>query len=60
MPTYISTFPSIEGATIQPQTSIAGVNKALAELCARKKPHIVEGNKRCKFVLPVEENLVSR
>jgi hypothetical protein len=39
---------------------MAGVNKALVDLCARKKPHIVEGNRRCKFKLGVEENLVSR
>jgi hypothetical protein len=60
MPTFINTFPSIEGATILPQTTISGVNKALVDLSARRKPHIVEGNKRCKFTLPVEENLVSR
>ena len=39
---------------------MAGVNKALVDLSARKKPHIVEGNRRCKFKLGVEENLVSR
>jgi len=39
---------------------MAGVNKALVDLSARRHPHIVEGNKRCKFKLGVEENLVSR
>jgi hypothetical protein len=39
---------------------VAGVNKALVELSARKYPRIVEGNKRCSFNLGVEENLVSR
>jgi hypothetical protein len=60
VPTFINTFPSEEGATILPQTTIAGVNKALVDLSARKYPRIVEGNRRCSFTLGVEENLVSR
>lgn len=60
VPTFINTFPSVEGATILPQSSVAGVNKALVDLSARRYPKIVEGNKRCSFKLGTEENLVSR